>query len=357
MTEIMIRTFYPIGQGAFYTEKHDNNINIVYDCGSKSNKNKVDKKIINSFNNEIINILFISHYDEDHINKIHLLIQNNTVNIVILPLLHNDERLLLYNFYLSIGFNEVASLINNPDSFFSDNTKIIYVSPDEDIKNDEDETSITLKELETNGITTLKNKTKILINEFWEYIPYNHLYTQRNEELINLLKANTIDVENLKSDLNYGLKNISTIRKIYKELSGNINENSLIVYSGPLENVTNHILLECPIFLNHWFINEKVACIFTGDTNFNIVNIKEVFKKKWKLVGTVQIPHHGSKKDFNQNFLSENSLICPISFGTENIFGHPYIKAIELITSNDSFPKLITENTDTIYIQKIKYIA
>lgn len=28
----MIRTFHPIGQGAFYTEKFDDGFTVVYDC-------------------------------------------------------------------------------------------------------------------------------------------------------------------------------------------------------------------------------------------------------------------------------------------------------------------------------------
>ena len=44
----LIRTFHPIGQGAFYSERHfiDNKeFIIVYDCGSKSlDKQKLQKK-------------------------------------------------------------------------------------------------------------------------------------------------------------------------------------------------------------------------------------------------------------------------------------------------------------------------
>jgi len=35
----LIRTFHPVGQGAFYEERHsfgDNEFTIVYDCGSKT---------------------------------------------------------------------------------------------------------------------------------------------------------------------------------------------------------------------------------------------------------------------------------------------------------------------------------
>jgi hypothetical protein len=202
----------------------------------------------------------------------------------------------------------------------------------------------------------LDNKIRIVINEFWEYIPYNHSYFQRNQEFIDLLNKHNIDIDHLKADVNYGLKNKNIIRKIYKEVSGNINENSLVVYSGPTANTQSNFVL-APFYPYYWpFVHEKVSCIFTGDSNFNVINVKDIFIDKWELVGTVQVPHHGSKKDFNDNFLLGSRIICPISFGTENIFGHPNIKAIETIINNGCIPKLVTENTDSLYIQVIEYI-
>lgn len=350
----MTRTFYPIGQGAFYTEKHEGGINIVYDCGSKSAKNKVDVKIKNAFQREVIDILFISHYDEDHVNKIHLLLESNTIKNVILPLLETPDKILLYNFYVSLGFHQVASLLNDPNDFFDDDTNVFFISPSGDDK--VEDSFITLKELDNRTEPVLDNKIRIIINEFWEYIPYNHSYFERNQEFIDLLDKYNIDIDSLKEDVNYGLKNKNIIRKIYKEVSGNINENSLVVYSGPTVNVQSNFVL-APFYPHYWHhVLEKVSCIFTGDSNFNIINVKDVFSNKWDLVGTVQVPHHGSKKDFNENFLLGSRIICPISFGTENTFGHPNIKAIETIINNGCIPKLITENADTFYIQIIEYI-
>ena len=49
------RTFHPVGQGAYYSERHiSNNINIVYDCGTeyKNRNNKGSSvKWIDLYNN------------------------------------------------------------------------------------------------------------------------------------------------------------------------------------------------------------------------------------------------------------------------------------------------------------------
>lgn len=67
------RIFHTVGQGAFYSEKHEN-FNIVYDCGTewKNRTNKtIDKTIKQSFSkDDEIDILFISHFDYDHEKKV-----------------------------------------------------------------------------------------------------------------------------------------------------------------------------------------------------------------------------------------------------------------------------------------------
>ena len=68
------RVFAPVGQGAFYFERHNlfsgQTFTMVYDCGAlyvSSSK----KRVISSFlKDEIIDVLFISHFDYDHISLI-----------------------------------------------------------------------------------------------------------------------------------------------------------------------------------------------------------------------------------------------------------------------------------------------
>ena len=55
----MLRTFHPIGQGAFYTEEFSD-YTIVYDCGSDNNVDLIKSEIRNTFEeNKIIDAVFI----------------------------------------------------------------------------------------------------------------------------------------------------------------------------------------------------------------------------------------------------------------------------------------------------------
>lgn len=66
-----------MGQGAFYSEifkiyhelwSHES-FCVVYDCGSSGNKTQASK-VVKWFEPKEIDILFISHFDEDHVNLI-----------------------------------------------------------------------------------------------------------------------------------------------------------------------------------------------------------------------------------------------------------------------------------------------
>ncbi len=70
----IIRTFHPIGQGAFYTERFYDDQNqlqytIVFDCGYLWEITDREKKLVtHTFDkNDTIDYLFISHLDKDHI--------------------------------------------------------------------------------------------------------------------------------------------------------------------------------------------------------------------------------------------------------------------------------------------------
>ena len=68
----MIRSFLPVGQGAFYRELfslEDGIHTIIYDCGSSTAQSIVEQQIKDEFKiGEVIDAVFISHLHEDHMN-------------------------------------------------------------------------------------------------------------------------------------------------------------------------------------------------------------------------------------------------------------------------------------------------
>ncbi len=125
------RIFHPIGQGAFYSERHDK-YNIVYDCGNWKDTKLADKVVKQAFSeDDEIEVLFISHFDFDHVSKISTLKNHvKKINNVVLPLLHQEEKNILSNIYRVLGF-DLLTLINNPQNYFGDKTRLIFVTPSE----------------------------------------------------------------------------------------------------------------------------------------------------------------------------------------------------------------------------------
>ena len=363
------RIFHPVGQGAFYSERHENH-NIVYDCGThyfNRGKKGIKNTISQSFSkDEIIDILFISHFDYDHVSLIeHLKKSVKKIRFVVIPLLYDNEKILLSNIFKALGENNLATLVNDPKEFFGAETHIIRVEPSSEEKINEDTRSIFLND--ANQKLQISSGTLIAIekNSDWIFIPFNYEYKDQNKEFLNRLKANHIDINELKNpDYDY-TKHQKTIKNIYEEV-GDINENSMFLYSGPLINKKKfyYPYLYCPnkhycYFYFHLFHNikqDRVACLYTGDGNLNLslVDVKKIYEKYWNLIGTIQIPHHGSLASFNNEILKENKFICPISVGKDNSYGHPSGKVISEILSHKSHPIYVTEDVDSIFIEIIE---
>jgi len=362
------RIFHPIGQGAFYSERHEN-FNIVYDCGRRHNSKTADTVITNAFKKEeVIDILFISHFDSDHVNKISVLKNHTLIKKVILPLLDDEQKNFLINLHrvLKKGINV---LISDPKKFFGKETEIIYVKANETNTLSDDTNRKNIDELK-NG-DQISSGTILYTLSFpsmktWVFIPYNHKSSVRSCILKQELVKKGFDVHKLKENAKYTLHEIvndigrngkKSFNAIYKSLPKDgsdtcINENSMIVYSGiEKEHIGN---IKC-IYGIHSFILERthrVSCIYTGDADLNVVNLKNIYSNYWEYIGTIQIPHHGATQNFNESVLDDKNYICPIS-AKQNNKHHPSSEVIGKIISQNSYPILISEYPKSEFIEEI----
>jgi len=372
--ENIIRTFHPIGQGAFYSERHKD-FNTVYDCGNRYNTSLGNKVVKQAFlKDEIIDILFISHFDYDHVNKIKVLKEHTKIKRVIIPLLQPEEKALLVKIYRVLDFN-ILTLIENPQKFFDEETQVTTIKK----SNNYDQLVDDLKLVDIDDIGLELPSGSIISKKFksyeWIYIPFNDEHQKRRERLETLLSSK-YDVDRLKNDTSYSIEktveNRKSIRNIYNQLSGGINQNSMLVYSGMKD--TQYYKCKQEVFhynglykhfrLYNIFEDKKfydtlsrykhrVSCIYTGDTDLNVVKIKSIFQQYWNSVGTIQIPHHGDIKSFEKNVLDDKYYWCPISVG-KNTYGHPSYNLISEIMTQESFPILVTEELTSGFIEHIQ---
>lgn len=378
------RFFYPIGHGAFYAEKHqyrDSNFTIVYDCGSMSGEKTVQPIIEKAFKqDEVIDILFISHFDADHVDKIKLLKNRTKIKQVVMPLLQEKEIVFLINLYRVLNMN-ILGLLKNPEQFFGKETKIIRIKP----SNNEEQ---PIENMETRNIEDISHNSEIdsgiplkISNKLdWVFIPYNYEHIDRQKELEEILKERTeLDVEELKTNADYTIKVIEDdnnktvkdnnkkkredkIKNIYDEVDGKINQNSMILYSGVL-NFSQSNLIKRSYLVDFEDLGNieqvknytsRVSCLYTGDTELKKVEPKINFSRLWDSIGTIQIPHHGSVKNLDKSILDNNVYMCPMSVSTKSLNGHhPSKKVIDVIYSQNSHPILVTKQLNSGFFECI----
>ncbi|WP_299351918.1 hypothetical protein [uncultured Porphyromonas sp.] len=367
------RFFHPVGQGAFYSERHEyqgSTLNIVYDCGTEymnRRKKGIRGVVTQSFRKQdVIHILFISHFDYDHISLIELL--KNTVNRierVVIPFLNKKETIFLANVYKALGEARLAELVSDPETFFGEGTHVIQVQLSTEEGNGEKATirlsESTPKEIPSGTPLSLENYGD------WVFVPYNHLNEERGKDFRDKLQEVGIDVGKLENP-GYVLDKdrCQKIKGCYKKIDGGINQNSMFLYSGPSkgEGVSiyfwvggiswyhNHL---CGCLYDHYFDSDRVACLYTGDGDLNKVDVGAVYGKYWEFIGTIQIPHHGSLPSFKDDVLKKRCLLCPISVGKNNSYGHPSQCVISRILFHRSCPILVTEDVCSTFVEVIEW--
>ena len=385
MVEKIVRTFHPVGQGAFYSESFFVNgqsnarFNVVYDCGAGYGYvTKAQKVVSQSFDkDDVIDYLFISHLDYDHISLVRFLLQNvQRVNNIVLPFMYEDDIVFMITMMKISNHNNTANFIQGilahlQGELRDDDYNIIQVvDPD---NND-------FNQRGNNGFW--RSGASANIASDWILIPYNTRQTIGKDIFINNLDAllgekrfadelDNVGYSTIRSGVElYNRLKDSTftpivlnntllkdkIKEAYNKVDGGINDNSLLLYSGPASlNHDYRLVRFLSNFIDYWCHRSAVGCLYTGDNDCNISKWSTHFSSQWDNVGTIQLPHHGSIKSFD---ISVNPIdkcyIIPVSCGSVNRYGHPSDKVISYLLANDCWPHIVTEIVNTAYRQVIK---
>ena len=360
----LIRTFHPIGQGAFYTEIHKFNgteFTIVYDCGSTTFKGKkLETKIKSTFpKNHPIDILFISHFHADHINGIETLAKHCRIKKVVLPLIDDEAKILLkVTNLLDHNFSD-TSLIDNPEDFFGGDIPIIRIEPTEINPNTD---GIGFNDpIDISQIDNSTNKPSgTVFSPFtgidWLLIPFNYKHDERRKQFEDALKIYGLTLTDIDT-ISKIKKNKDDVIKSYNSVDGDLNKNSMILYSGKKSDDFIH----CFNHFNHFYFHRNFhfdlqsGCLYMGDIDLNEPNIvADIIAKLRQLlpfIGTLQVPHHGSVHNFTTSILQPNIFCAIFSFGTSNTYGHPSAKVVGDIISNNIYPHLVTEKQHSMVTQ------
>jgi len=389
----MTRTFHPVGQGAFYSEEFRNDagnvvFRAVYDCGcincneAKEHGRKVVERTVQGWGRgATIDYLFISHFDYDHVSLLRIFKEREVeVYRVVLPLLNDLDRRYLVSLYDAVYDREAAAfcrqMVESPEDCFGESTKIVHVAAVEGggvrlerrgIYSYEDE----VPEQVPSGAIFMADRGDLNTRDRggWCYIPCNYNEEFQRDRLRELLekefgvgfeKTLLRDFDSLM-DGDEREHVVSRLKAIYNRLEGKINVNSMTVYSGPEGDGTGWLLcngfqcpcgsadsasacvLRCAVRNGCGNRSCKPGCVYTGDVDLKKIANEDWYDSYWKNVGTIQVPHHGSRYSFSNAPFSSGGYTCPISCSDEGYYHHPHACVTNALVCGGNFPIRVTE--------------
>lgn len=373
----MIRTFHAVGQGGFCTEYFEK-FCLIYDCGSSTGLQIITDEVEYTFQmDEQVDAVFISHFNNDHINGLEFVLGHCDVKRVFLPLLTEIDKLLtLCRVTLEGPLSQfMANTIFSPDATIrtvSDMTSVVLIEGTDPLEEGEEfqipseYATTTFDELR--GSTTLSRDTAVstpLIPE-WIFLPFNFDFKSRSREFGALLRKQGIIVQP-STDIQGLWKNPGNKKKIidvFSQVTGNPNCNSLTLYSGPTTinqyYVTayhySHRYHQCycgPIILDP-------GCLHLGDYEakggIKWKHLYNRYQRYWKHIGTVQIPHHGSRCNYNPMINRSKSMISVMNAGYSNRYRHPHAATIRDILVDGGSPVIVNEKPGSRFYMEISGI-
>lgn len=379
----MIRTIQPVGEGGFYTEIFSGGFNgnveefcYVYDCGSSS-RGEPGRTIGSALPaGMVIEALFISHFDRDHINGIKKLKQAHKIHHIVMPQIDG------YKWFYVI-FASILKQSATVDSEFIEDVETLKDEIPTVQVDFFDDTTPPHSDVEIDDIPGAGVKIPcgtILITKFkeplWVYIPVNiglkvqieNLKRRLTPIFQGALGSTFQDFESLSGEDCAAVINNHRreINDVYKAVFGTSNAASMALYSGLKDNYYNvdtsfsYRQSCCDCCGYHMRRDYPEACLYTGDSNlknevlYNLINRR--FPQLIEHIGLAQIPHHGSIYNSDSPSLSALSRQCPlfVSYGTQNTFSHPSSYLLGHLRSC-GFPVFeVTERNDTTLSEMIR---
>lgn len=357
------RTLHPVGQGAFFSEQFfdatmENVLyNVVYDCGSfTSLPSLMEYEIRNTFEkNAHIDLLFISHFDEDHVNEL-MTLQNQAK-------IDKETKVIIpfkYPYLLMVMDDDYPTLSKFVMRMFNQGVPVIGV---DDSGENRPGDPIGVESL--NSKTLLGGKQVIKLDKMlWFYYPF---MLPDQDSLQKVFEDKVKGKANLDDPCDILAKR-KELRDIYKTIGKTkggvtrINVNALLMTSFPARGVVSNTYIWHQTNLHGKAVP---TCFYTGDSNLKgkeyedvkkmVTDILDVYSKGTK-VGMMQVPHHGSKNCFPEKMADRTDGFFDCAFVNCNPWHRQRVfdnRIIGEFTRNEKTLLLVTES----YHSRVEIIA
>jgi len=400
----VLRSFNPIGQGTFVTE-HFIPINkqegtMVFDAGvarfAKGGKRWAQNLVRMTLKRaNPIYAIFVSHLDYDHISLVPYILRNYRVNYLIVPRFSCEQVASSLFYFLWQREREGSVFIQAVYSeYFGNNDgnierpTIIHVDP----IGPEDRVEIVRADLPPltepppgARVYRVRSGSRIDIWEWatdcaWVVIPFvreNHKSTavafwrdlvQEYYSCLNRSEPRPFfcgesnAYEKLRKFIACALDSDAHKRRklkdIYRKHWGDTNRDSMVVASfamGSCYNQLYSMYLYDPLFLCMNYSGEidpyrflsSPGALYTGDSNAGELPLEVISKYNQiqESVGSVQVPHHGSARNWDSRFAAANAeKFFFAGYGAGNIYGHPSPLVVREIIWHEGIPYFYSES-------------
>lgn len=381
----MLRTFLPVGHGAFYCEQFkikgcDERINIVYDCGGNSEAHVAHYIKQNFDKGETIHALFISHLHDDHINGVPELLKYCKVKNIFFPLLTDEMKTLtsLYNAATAGRTSFSASFAMNPlralaDLGFEERPKLYQVGEGDPERDSNTELRVERGEINTinsgASVSTLVNESisaKTNLTDDWVFVPFHFRSAQKLKKLKDALKIEfkrDMNNDDLKKIWESGIvSEFDKIKTAYEQVATDHNIYTMTLYSG-IKDVSYKQEMT-PFYYSMWRLclgccmkKKSAGCLYMGDYNakgkyrWNALYI--AYRAYWECIGCVQIPHHGSRHNYNTELANLNAFFVISAKAHDNV--HPAPSVVKDLLLKGRVPFIVTEDSASILYLRVNF--
>lgn len=348
------KTFYAIGHGGFFSEilQHENEeVVIVYDCGSVDSGTRIETEIKN-FPYKAIDYLIISHLDDDHINYIDALKKQRTINYVVLPKLDILDKAFFFGKYC-----EVDGILNTYFTTILKSNLIEISSHNQEANEDpiiieNDQNHFTIPHNCPLGILNLKNKkvkSKIPLWLLKFYVDPARYNEKSSEDKLDNAEKELIDsidsIEELKNHLD-------ELKKMYKKIRGHMNGSSMAMVSAPNVRLHPYHYFLDEYALNMGFGRRNYATWMNGDIILKkedeVKRIVQHYKEFFFLRFDYQLQHHGSHHNFCRAITEFSEMEIYVYYGSDNSYGHPSGTVLRKLNNDKIKIHDLTENDENI---------
>lgn len=277
------RFICPVGHGGFSVEIIEDYV-VVYDCGSTSSPQMVESCIDKlALHVNHVDLLFISHFDKDHVNTLRYLLSSVRVKQAVTSLIPKELRW-CYNVYTKGAYMAIMNLLG--------------------------EYNVESGEYRGNEV----EEERFHYGDIWEWISKSMMTQKAFTSVKAKLPPAGIDIKQIENP-NYVEREKEAINNVFKDVFGGKGPNAkgLIMLSQHCEGVDTlgcYIAKGCIRCHSLYSISDsdESSCLYVGDADLaNRASNKaaQKFLKTYRtesMLQLMQIPHHGSRYNVGVHF-------------------------------------------------------